>query len=744
MATAVELGHRPVLFVGDAEIRPSTCEILGPGGRQTIEPKVMQVLVALVEARGETVTRDDLAQLCWDGRIVGDDAINRVILKIRRLSDGVAAQSFVLKTIHKIGYRLCEVEREPDKTPDTVAVPSQSSSKRYLRLNRRAIGPLFAGAIALAALTAGGIAWRTQQETTVAAAPASIAVLPFRNLSSGNPYFAEGVAEELMGQLAREPAFRVAGRTSSGMFKDAADVREVGRKLDVAYVLDGSVRTQGDRVRVQAALVNAGNGMQVWSQSYDGTLDDVFAMQQAIGGSIASALKRKLVRLPPRPGPLVTSGDVYSLYLTARGLIRTRDDPKVGAAAEILRRALTLDPNYAPAWSSLASATGMAAPIGNADVAGNQKVAVSYARRALRLAPNLAEAHGTLGMLLGFESPEAMAHIRRAAQLDPRNAEIQFWLGMVESESGNFEKALVAWHRASEIDPYWFIPGRSAVKLAVQMGDDREAQGYVARMDDIHAKLMYRARTDIEHGDLSQAAALVSGPIVSPEPRAASTRRWLRSDILLLLGLRGPELEAFASEGVLLRTRPAAVPSIAEWRQRNSSWLVSRNNNVYNALASKRLIDARRGRDILPNYDGEIGLLGLGTRQQYSPARLIRMSPLAAMILRQGGRNAEADRLLAHADVAVSRAFRQGRVPFELIASAAEIWALQGRRDRALAALERATDRGWLHLDDADLADLADEPALRSLRGQPRFERVRDRINARLAKERREVGPTPA
>ena len=103
MATATALGHRQSFFVGRAEIRPATCEVIGPGGRAEVQPKVMQVLVALAEAGGETVTRDDLVARCWNGRVVGEDSINRAILGIRKLAAGVGGGSFTLKTIPKVG-----------------------------------------------------------------------------------------------------------------------------------------------------------------------------------------------------------------------------------------------------------------------------------------------------------------------------------------------------------------------------------------------------------------------------------------------------------------------------------------------------------------------------------------------------------------------------------------------------------------------------------------------------------------
>ena len=135
----------------------------------------------------------------------------------------------------------------------------------------------------------------------------------------------KGSARKSSGQLAREPQFRVAGSSSSSQFGENPNVNEVARRLDVDYVVEGSVRRQGDRVRVDAGLVRASDGMRLWSDSYDGKLDDIFAIQREIGTAIAGALQRRLVRAPALSGPLVTKGEAYNLYLTARSLIRTRN-----------------------------------------------------------------------------------------------------------------------------------------------------------------------------------------------------------------------------------------------------------------------------------------------------------------------------------------------------------------------------------------------------------------------------------
>lgn len=175
------------------------------------------------------------------------------------------------------------------------------------------------GAILLAALGAL-LAW--QLSSSRARATPAIAVLPFRDLAPGEDYFAEGVAEEILAQLAGEPGIQVAGRTSSWLFGDGSvDVREIGRRLDVDYVLEGSVRRDGERVRVDVTLVDTANGMRLWSHPFEGRLEDIFTIQRDIARDIRERLQLQLVHAAPATGSTATSGEVYTTWLIARGMI---------------------------------------------------------------------------------------------------------------------------------------------------------------------------------------------------------------------------------------------------------------------------------------------------------------------------------------------------------------------------------------------------------------------------------------
>lgn len=723
----IDLAETAEFDLGGLRVNPARREVIKDGQRRELEPRVTQVLVALASARPGVVSRDRLVEQCWNGRIVGDDAITRCIVALRHLAKEFTPQPFTIETVPRVGYSL--IERVDQGS--TQSIGAIFSKPRLVAAAFLSVVLLFAALL---------FAWSHVARTK--AAPASIAVLPFRNVSSGDPYFAEGIGEEILSQLAREPQFRVAGLASSAQFGKDPDIMRVARQLDVEYVLEGSVRKDGNRVRVHANLVRASDGAGLWADRYDGTLEDVFAIQQRIGGDIANALRRKLVGVPPLSGPLVTNGDAYNLYLTARGLIRTRNRRVGATAANLLRDAVKLDPGFAPAWASLASAVQLEASDHESLIAAT-KHARGYARHAIRLAPNLDEAHRVLGWALGFGTEESRAYLIHAAELGPNNAENTLGLGAAQGAVGEFEQELATYRRAAELDPVLFrTVGATAIALA-NLGNRGEAETVARRgfANDAVQQQILLGRIAFIFGDFSEAArhwSIVAG---------SNSQRWSN------LAQRFVNDATFA---VSLGTRPLLVVS-RQYSQRNS-WPVSmefppappvwqaRNRDpvaadVYrdeNHVAAKLMLNSGRASELAAGYAGEAGLLGLRPREAVRVDQLYE-TPVVALALREVGQGAEAERLLGQAEAGLRHVYRRSRVPFWFDADAAAIFAVAGRKEQALAMLERAIGRGWRHASSTDLRDLADEPAFRSLHHEPRFERIARTLKAHYARERRET-----
>ena len=333
--------------------------------------------------------------------------------------------------------------------------------------------------LALLLGTALLFAWR--QYGGAEAAPESIAVLPFRNLSNGDGYFAQGLSEEIQDQLTREPAFRVAGPASTAEFASETDPRKIGRSLGVDYLLQGSVRPGPDRVRINAALVRTKDGTRLWSETYDRRLNDILDIQSAIGLAVANGLKRRLIyTVPAARRPI--SGPAYALYLQARGLLRS-DNPKSGQEAlRLLQQVIKTDPGFAPAWSGVAEAIDLDARTKDTEgliaaIPEGRKAA----QRALQLDQNLAEAHEVLAGLSGGDTPEAIAHERRAAELSPRSAGGLRVLGMSQHVSGEFTKSLATHRRAHDADPMWSSPTRTVLDVMSELGDRAGAEAWVSQ-----------------------------------------------------------------------------------------------------------------------------------------------------------------------------------------------------------------------------------------------------------------------
>lgn len=725
-AQPIELANEPDFDLGAMRVKPAELAVVTNGDRRALQPKVMQVLVSLAHARPAVVSRDRLVEMCWAGRTVGDDALNRCILALRHLAQEFNPQPFHIETVPRIGHRLVS-------DGETFAAVTVSRIRQRRRI-------AVAAAAVLLILAAGYFVWLQRQE---AAAPASIAVLPFRNLDEGTPYFAQGVGEEILGQLAREPAFRVAGSVVSPP-PHGSDVREVAGRLGVDYVVEGTVQQQQDQVRVTARLVRGTDGTAVWSNSYDGALDDVFVMQRQIGSAIAAALSRRLVRAPALSEAMVTDGKAYNLYLTARGLIRTRARIRGPIAADLLRDALQIDPGFAPAWASLADATLLAGALGDHDnFAASVAEAQRYARRALDLAPNLAEAHRSLGALHGFGTPDAVTHLRRAAQLAPNNPDNMIGLGATLGATGHFDKEVAAYRRASDLDPLWFRPLGAHVIALAELGDRAQAEAIVRRRlpaGGIEQQILL-AKTASIAGDVSEAVRLWSLVAASRSPRWSETARRTRDATAFAVGLRTGPLTIVSSpldQRHLWRIWMAEAPSGEVWRRRNRDPIAAAVHRDDNHVAAKHMLNAGRAHELAAAYDGPGGMVGIGRGR---PLRVDQISeaPVAALALRNAGRPAEAERLVANARNMLDALRRRGPLPVWLEADAAAMAAVAGRKDESVALLDRAMRRGWTHGGPTDLMSIADEPAFRLLRGHPGFERLRARLADHFARERAET-----
>jgi serine/threonine protein kinase/TolB-like protein/Tfp pilus assembly protein PilF len=302
---------------------------------------------------------------------------------------------------------------------------------------------------------------RPRPETTTAqTGTPSIAVLPFVNMSSDKEqeYFSDGLSEELLNDLAKIPGLRVAARTSSFQFKGKTeDLRTVGEKLNVGTILEGSVRKEGNRVRITAQLIKAADGFHMWSETYDRELKDVFAVQDEIARSVAGSLKVTLLGgKTATPSAQGTNADAYNAYLQGRYFLGRRSKENVEKALGYYEQAIKLDPAYAPAWVGLADAYSSLGDAGYLPVEEGYRKAREAADRALALDVNLAEAHAAMGLIktnYDWDWAGADAAFQRALSLEPANAMVVLQAARLAAALGRFEEALALDRRAVTLDP---------------------------------------------------------------------------------------------------------------------------------------------------------------------------------------------------------------------------------------------------------------------------------------------------
>jgi TolB-like protein/DNA-binding winged helix-turn-helix (wHTH) protein len=460
------------------------------------------LLLELVRAAPNVVTIDELMQRVWPRLVVGPETVSQRVKLIRdALGDDANAPRYI-SGVRGRGYRLvaavtARTAPEPPPTPTSTPAPAPSPSPpspsspavepgaataRVPFWRRRAFA-VSAGAVLLVVLAYGIVGHNgpgrvsgsrdlavAVQAPSAAKPPAtsvevspppdeSIAVLPFVDLSEqGNQeYFSDGLAEELINLLTKLPDLRVPARTSSFYFKGQhTTVAEMARALHVANILEGSVRTSGNRVRVTAQLIRADNGYTRWSQTYDRKLDDIFKVQEEIAGAVAQALKVELQTGALNARTSTANMAVYTLALKGRYFLERNAPGDAGTATEFFRQATELDPSYAPAWAGFARAIFVQGDLGSIPWDTARVRSHAAAQRAIELDPRLPEAHTVLAKLLANDEDwsAAQRELDTALTLDPGDAATLMnkaqWANALENRP---DEAIRLAQRATERDP---------------------------------------------------------------------------------------------------------------------------------------------------------------------------------------------------------------------------------------------------------------------------------------------------
>lgn len=362
-------------------------------------------------------------------------------------------------------------KRDEDVRPDESIAPQTAQRMNRLIFVVLALGLVYFGFdkfvlapnrdAALVAATTKSVKAETATPPEPVADRRSIAVLPFVNMSGDkdNEYFSNGISEEILNVLAKTPDLHVAARTSSFSFQGKKlEIPEIARALNVRMVLEGSVRKQGERVRITAQLIDAKTGFHAWSQTYDRDLKDIFAIQDEIAKSIGDALEVKLADAPKAGKNSVgtTNLKAYDLYLRGIALWQTREDDKLWQAIDLFEQATAADPKFAQGYAGLALAYAVIGDYSTRIPVKETFVrATDYGERALALDPTSAEAYSALGSVATFQyrRDTATELLTRAIALRPSYATAYQWRGTLLMSSGDLAGGLADLERASVLDP---------------------------------------------------------------------------------------------------------------------------------------------------------------------------------------------------------------------------------------------------------------------------------------------------
>lgn len=452
----MQLAHRAALSIGLLDVRPSTREVVWAGGREMLQPRVMQVLVALAAAGGEVVSRDDLIADCWDGRIVSEDAINFVIGQVRKLAARTGA--FHLETIPRVGYRLV-VQAPLDgvaaaPATSTPAATATAAGPPMGRPSRRLLVGATAGVAAAGLATVGGVvAWRKLRPQP---GPVTIAVMPFDDLSPGQAtrYLAQGLAREVRNSLSRVAGLNVIADASSFALSGLGD-QAIRSRLGADFLLKGSVAQAAGDVRITTELTDLKTSLQVWAETHESRGGDLFQLQDAVSAAVIQELiaRAGVVRIEQPPQPRRRDPEVFRIMLGANQLIEQtralRMNNNVEEASDaadeaqaLVSRALAIDPRDAGALvvQSVLVRNGWTRELARQPLSTAQRgaAAAELLRQALTTDPNDPSALAWLAdyyRRLEWRWSDAETLYQRALAIDPNHLEAHwgycYQLGML-------------------------------------------------------------------------------------------------------------------------------------------------------------------------------------------------------------------------------------------------------------------------------------------------------------------------
>lgn len=484
------LRQKPLVRFGTYEISLHSGELRKAGVRIRVQQQPIKVLELLLEHPGEVITREELRSRVWPNENFGDfdQAVNIAIAKLRSALGDSADNPRYIETLPKRGYRFIAdvrtVETESSaKKPEQVLgmvrevqIERQPETVRSVPAPKHQIQSVFwisiVSAVILASISA---LWLYRQRGVPPAGIRSLAVLPLENLS-GDPsqdYFADGMTDQLITDLAQIGALRVISRTSVMVYKGARKpLPEIARELNVDAVVEGTVLRSGDRVRITAQLIQAAADKHLWAETYEGNLRDTLVLQTKVAQAIAERIR---VELTPREQAGLrhlneVDPDAYENYLKGRYFWNKRTANGLKTAIEYFDKAIAKDPTYAPAYSGLADSYALAGDW-QYDVMTTKEAlpkAKAAAMKALELDDSLSDAHTSLAFCLesfDWDWEAADIEFQRAIELNPGYATAHHWYAWHLALLRKNHEAIAEMRKAQNLDPLSLIINADLAEL---------------------------------------------------------------------------------------------------------------------------------------------------------------------------------------------------------------------------------------------------------------------------------------
>ena len=747
--------------IGDREVRPEDGTVLSPGGLRRIGPRPMALLLTLAAQPGKVLGREELMIEVWSGVVVSDETLSRCISDLRQaLGDDPRSPRFI-ETLARRGYRLLE---RPATLIDSSSATSQDGEEKAatapqrqdggLRRFRRPGSWLAVSSVLLVALATWMVTGRTDGDPApVDLAENGIAVLPFANLSDDPKfeYFSDGLSEELIHRLAGIEALAVVAHTSAFAFKGSnKDIREIGRELGVAYVLEGSVRRQDDRVRIGAQLIDVRNGFHLFSRVYERPYSDLFAIQEHVALEVGAALEPRLAGLLEglQSSPPETVPEALEAYLLGKHLQRKLTVDNLERAAREFRRAIDIDPEFARAYGDLAGTLALTSAYSESPIERVREEILALIDRALELDPRSASAWHGRGLLayLEGEPDEAIEAFTTAYEVDPNAASSVAMLGRTLYYQGRNREALEYTTLALRKDPInQGIIHNHAALLSV-LGHFDEAERWLRRSmefeDDADNLNSLWAMAGLKYVSGHHAeAANWFGRCIELGNQQAAVRTQL-GWTLLELGDYEESLK-WIEDGLARSTDPLSVlDALLAWHyfQGDFSGLSDAVRRYDVRFTDRTEMSAFRAMAALFRGNPEIAvreyesLAGRDSERLHSPWTMMYGHWHALHLARArqlAGESRAAARTLDQAEKRLETFEREFGLPMMVSYYRGAIASLRGDQDKALGFLEEAWKGGWRRH-----AQVRTSPLFAGLQGDERLEVLLGQVGKELEDER--------